>query len=613
MYYNHLNYLFKGYTMKKSKFLYLWVIVFAVFILVGCGSNDDTTPQDTTTPLPQDTTDTQDTTDNTSDDINITYKVNHEEDGDYSWDSSSVVSILLNDDDISINGSGATADGSVLTITSAGVYSVSGTLTDGQIIINSEDEEIVQIILNGIDISSSTTAPIYIISAKKTVFILAENSQNYLSDATTYIYADAEEDEPDSTIFSKDDLSIAGAGSLTIDSNYNDAIKSKDGLVIAGGNIVINSVDDGIVGKDYIALYDGVLNITADGDGIKSTNDSDSEVGYVSIADGTVNITCENDAIQAETNIKISGGTFTLESGGGSSTSIGNDVSAKGLKASTSITIDAGNFTINSADDTLHSNNTIIINDGTFNLSSGDDGIHADTTLTINNGTIDITESYEGIESSLITINDGNINIVSSDDGVNVAGGTDGSGLGGRPSGQGNLSDTGDEYLYINGGTIVVDADGDGIDVNGAIEMNGGIVVVNGPTSSRDGALDYDNTFKINGGVLVAVGSSGMAQAPSSSSTQNAMLISFSGTLSANTMVHIETSSGNELLSFVPTKSYQSLVFSSSEISTGSSYDVYYGGSSTGTVSNGLYEDGSYTTGTKYTNFTQNSVITTIR
>ena len=184
----------------------------------------------------------------------------------------------------------------------------------------------------------------------------------------------------------------------------------------------------------------------------------------------------------------------------------------------------------------------------------------------------------------------------------------------GRPGGAGQdaFTYTGEQYLYINGGYVAIEAAGDGIDVNGAIAMIDGVVVVNGPIQQMNSALDYDAFFNITGGILVAAGSSGMAQAPGAASTQNSLLLNFNGTLQAGTLVHIRTGEGQEVLTFAPSKQYQSIVFSSPALVSGSTYDVYYGGSSTGTAQDGLYQGGEYSPGTKYGSFTVSSVVTTI-
>jgi hypothetical protein len=370
---------------------------------------------------------------------------------------------------------------------------------------------------------------------------------------------------------------------------------------------------------------------------LKSDNEEDTEKGYISIEAGTLNVTAGGDAIQAQTDVMIADGEITLSSGGGSDTYIDETASAKGIKGAVNVNIDGGTFTIDSADDGIHSNGSITINAGSFVIASGDDGMHADSTLDIDDGDIQITKSYEGLESAAITIDGGTFYIVSSDDGINVAGGNDGSGMnwgpgqgggmipgsgmpqgsgpgqGGRPGGGGmdQFAASGDYHLVINGGTIVIDAGGDGLDSNGSIEMTGGVVLVNGPTENMNGALDCA-MFNISGGLLVAVGSSGMAEAPDDSSSQYSVLINFDSAQAAGSLIFIQSGAGDDILTFAPTKQYQSIVLSSSELVNGETYDVYLGGTSTGTPNDGLYEGGTYTPGTQYTSFTISSVVTRI-
>ncbi len=534
--------------------------------------------------------------------------------------------IKLEGDSITFEGSGATVSGNIVTITSAGTYSISGTLNDGQVIVDTEDEEKVVLVLNGADITSSNSAPIYVSNAEKTVITLADKTENYVTDGDSYLFEEGE-DEPNAAVFSKDDLTINGKGSLTVNANYNNGIASKDDLKITGGSITVNAVNDGIKGRDSIAVKDGTITINAGGDGMQSNNDEDAEKGYVALEGGTLDITASLDGIQAETSLLVNGGDITITSGGGSvstSTSGGGGwggrgmegnpnkptESAKGLKAGVDITVTAGTININSADDSIHSNDSITINGGDMLLASGDDGIHSDTTLEINGGNISIAQSYEGIESATITINAGNIHLVASDDGINAVSGTGGAAAGGMPGRGRGMFESGDNYLYVNGGYIAIDALGDGMDINGPIDMTGGVVIVNGPTSNNNGALDYTGTFNLTGGFLVAVGSAGMAQAPSASSTQYSVMYTFESPQAAGTMIHIETKDGREILTFVPTKAYQSVVLSSPELENGATYLVYAGGSSTGTVTDGLYSGGTYTGGTQVTSFVISGMVT---
>jgi hypothetical protein len=531
----------------------------------------------------------------------------HEEAADYSWDTAKIVTISLKDTAIAASGAGVTIDGTTAIITAAGTYCLSGTLADGQIIVDAAKAEMVRLILNGVNITNSTNAPINIQSAQKAMIVLAENTSNVLTDAASYVFPDADTDEPNAALFSKVDLTIYGKGSLSVAGHYNDAIASKDGLIIASGTINVTAVDDGIRGKDYLVVKGGTITVDAKGDGLKADNDEDAKRGYVWIENGVLTINSGDDAITGETDALISDGTITIVSGGGSSYKASSTVSAKGIKGTVVTIIDGGTIAISSADDAIHSNAHLIINGGTFAISSGDDGIHADSTLGINGGDIRISKSYEGIESKMVAINDGTIHLVASDDGLNCAGGKDASGAGGWQ----NPSFSGNYYLYINGGYIDIQTVGDGIDVNGTIIMTGGTVLVNGPTSNGNGPLDYDKAFKITGGFLAASGSSGMAQAPGTSSTQNSLLLNFTSTQSAGTLFNIQTSAGENILTFAPVKAFQSVAFSSPALVKGSYY-AYTGGSSTGTPTDGLYEGGSYTPGTKYASFTVSSVVTSI-
>jgi len=542
-----------------------------------------------------------------------------------STEDASTTVIRLGGDSVIIEGNGVNVNERIVTVTAAGVYDIQGTLNNGQIVVDTQDAETVTLILNSVDITYDVSAPIYVANAGKVVITLADGTENTVTDGATYYYPD-ESDELNAAVFSHDDLTINGTGSLTVNANYNNGIASKDDLKIVSGTITVNAVNDGIKGKDSVSIKDGTITINSGADGIQSTNADEEGKGYILIEGGTFNITSALDGIQAETNLQINGGDFTITSGGGSvnaSTTGGGmwggrgmegnankpTESAKALKASVDVTVMAGTFNISSADDSVHSNGSLTINGGTFQMASGDDGVHADASLTVNAGEITISQSYEGIESEIITINDGTIHLTSSDDGFNAAGGADGSSVNGRP-GQNGFAESGNNHLYINGGYIFVDAGGDGLDSNGPIDMTGGTVIVNGPTNNGNGPLDYTGSFNITGGYLLAVGSSGMAQAPSETSTQYAVMYNFDSMQAAGTMIHIETQSGQEILTFMPTKEYQSVLLSSSALQNGETYVVYTGGSSTGSATDGLYSGGTYSAGTQIASFTTSGMVT---
>lgn len=544
--------------------------------------------------------------------------------------------ITLSNNSISAEGDGVEVVDKTITINSGGTYEVSGTLEDGQIIVDSADEINVYIVFNGVDISCSNSAPIYVKSAKNTIITLADNSENYLSDGSEYLYEEVNDDgtvtdEPSACIFSKDDLTINGNGTLNVVGNYNNGITSKDDLKITAGTVNVTAINNGLKGKDSITIKGGEITVNSTGDGVKSDNTEDTTKGYIIIEGGSLNITSGGDGIQAETTLTISDGDINIVSGGGSSnaathtesfqmgpwanpsntssSSSSETGSAKALKAGTALTVDGGNITIDSADDSIHTNDTVTINGGKFQIKAGDDGIHADSALVINGGDINITESYEGLEAADITINDGNINLVASDDGLNAAGGNDTSQSAGVFGGDKFSASNG--TITINGGYIVIDVAGDGVDSNGSITMTNGTVIVNGPENSGNGALDYDTTFDISGGVFVAAGNNGMVQAPSTSSSQASINVSLPSS-SSNSMVSILDASGNTILSFTPSKTYQSVVISTPELVIGSNYSVYYGGSNSGSESDGLYTDGSASGGTELINFTLSSSVMTV-
>jgi len=525
-------------------------------------------------------------------------------------------SIKLAGDSATVEGSGVTVDRTLVTIISAGVFRLAGTLDDGQIVVDAGASSDVRLILDGVDITCSNSAPLYVRNADKVVITLATGTVNHLTDGDTYVLDGAASDEPDAALFSNDDLTINGTGSLTVEANYHDGIKSDDDLRIVGGSITVTAANDGVKGRDSVAIKDGTLTIAAGGDGIQASNDEDVERGYVVIEGGTVVITSGGDGVQAETGLVVDGGDVTINAGAGSTSGGAYDastISTKGMKAGADLTITGGTFAIDSCDDALHSNGSLAIADGEFLMATGDDGIHAETTLQIDGGDITITTSYEGIEGASVTINAGNIHLTSEDDGINTIGGSDGStadaepgqpGQGGPGPGDGG---SGDYPLYVNGGYLMIDAMGDGIDVNGPINMTGGVIIINGPVNNANGPIDYLGSFTITGGFLVAVGSSGMAQAPDQSSTQPSAGLAWRSPQAGGTMIHLATEDGEDILTFVPTKQFQSLVLSSAELEIGATYVAYTGGSSTGTAVDGLYSEGTYTPGTEAGSFTLES------
>ena len=505
-----------------------------------------------------------------SSNVQVTY-TSSEESGTYTN-----YNAKINLDNMEVEGSGVSISGTTIKVTSAGTYYFSGTAEDANIVVEADKNADVVLVFENANITSTKTAVINGVKAKTITVNLASGSTNTFTDSSTYTVF-TEDDEPNATVFSKTDLVINGSGKLIINSNYEDGIVSKDTLRIVGANIEITAKDDGIRGKDYTAIKNSTITIKSGGDGIKSTNTDDTSLGYVLIEDSTINITAENDGIQAETVLTMTNSDINIKTTGDTSKkdTDGNTISSKGLKAGTEITINSGNITVNSSDDSIHSNSYVIINGGTITLTSGDDGIHADNNILINDGTIKITKSYEGIESSYIKINGGDISVVASDDGINVAGGNDSSSMG-RPGANTFSVQSSGRELVINGGTISVVADGDGLDSNGAITINGGDITVFGAVNGGNGALDYDEKCTVNGGSLIVYGANGMWQNPSTDSTQYS--IAFSNTGSVGDKIELKDSNGNTVASFTATKAYGMICFSNSSLTKGETYTLYVNG-----------------------------------
>lgn len=498
---------------------------------------------------------------------------------------------------ITLNGSSATSDGNnasisggVITITTAGDYVITGTLSDGQLIVNAAVGEEVHIVLDNASITNTTGSAVLITGGDKVIITLKEGTSNVIKDASTYVQA---EEEPNAAIFSSSDLTFNGTGELIIDANYNHAIYSKDDLRLIDVNMTITAENDAIKGKDVVWAQGVTLNITANGDGIVATNTETTEVGNVLIADSDITIKAGLDGIQAENILDIVSGTYNITSG----TLMSAEESGKGLKAVNEIIIDGGDFVISAKDDSIHTNGALVINNGSLSLTSGDDGLHADNSITINGGHTTIVGSYEGIEAAVITLNDGVVDLTSFDDGINGSSG----------SGSQSMSSESGVLVTINGGTLVMDASGDGLDSNGSLVMNDGTVIVFGPTNNGNGAIDYNGTFELKGGTLLAVGSSGMAEQASTSS-QNTVLINFSG-VSAGETVSIIDGSGNIIVSVVAPKAFSSIVYSGTNLVNGD-YALVSGGSTDSTYTNNLSTSGTLSAYTSIGTFSISQTVT---
>lgn len=493
--------------------------------------------------------------------------------------SAQAAKILFSQSGVSIEGDGAEADKNTAVITRSGDYIVSGQSENGRLIVDAEDC-VVHIIFDGLSLECPTSAPVYIKRSDKTIITLSEGTKNYITDGQSYTYDAPEEEEPNAAIFSKDDLTINGRGSLAVKALFNNGIGSKDVLKITGGEIMVEAVDNGLVGRDSLAIDGGVLKISASGDGLRSTNDEDSQKGNIIILSGELALKAQKDGMQAANSLMVAGGRHKITSGGGSaqySGSLLEEESQKGLKAQNSLNISGGSLIIDSADDALHSNGELNITGGDVTVSTGDDGAHADGTLTVSGGNISVLESYEGLEGLNVNIKGGRIIINAEDDGVNSAGGSD---TGGMRPGDGFSYDKQENgtNISIEDGYIFIEASGDGIDSNGSVYMTGGTLLISGPDDGGNGALDYDGSFELSGGILIAAGSSAMAMNVSQAAGQSSILAFFNQPCEAGKFAAITDGQDNLIAAFKPGKSFDSIVFSAPELCQGKSFRIYTGG-----------------------------------
>ena len=510
-------------------------------------------------------------------------------------DTTGATVIIFFGETASVSGSGATAEGGVVTVSAAGTYVLRGTGA-GRVIVNAKKQDVV-LVLENLNLTCSYGSPLYIYKSSSTTVYLADGSENALTDGEVYTYdneySSAEDEEPNACLYSKSDLIIAGSGKLIVTANQNNGITGKDTLKIDGATVVVTAKSHGINGKDSLTIRAAKITVTSGGDALRSTNDYDTALGFIVIVDSDLTLTSGEDGVQAETTLTISGGTCTVTSGGGASGKVDSDTSAKGLNANGNLCLLSGAYALNCCDDAIHSNANIVIKGGTFTIATGDNGIHADENVTVSGGAITVTKSYEGIEGKSIDLTGGEISVTASDDGLNAAGGADSSGFGGPGFGGGDRFGTASSNVYIRiaGGKLYVNASGDGIDSNGNLIVSGGETYVDGPTGNGDGALDYDGTATITGGILVAVGSSGMAQNFGTASTQGSILLNFStGSKSAVTLTDAQ---GNVLVSYTPSKTYNSVVISCPGLVQGGTYTVSAcGQSSSVTLSSLIYGSG---------------------
>ena len=499
--------------------------------------------------------------------------------------------------------SGYKISGTALTINEAGTYLITGSCSEGSVKVKKGTTG-VTLVLSDLTLTCSTTAPLAVNKdCGQTIITL-----NGVSTITDNEADETSEDYEGSAIKVKNgsNLLINGDGVLNVNGATKNAIKgaSEVDITIAGGTINASAANNALASDGSVTITGGTINILSADDGIKSVPDEDdtASAGKITISGGSVTVNCTSDAIYASNSVDISGGTFDITTCGGyNSTSFdSNSSSAKGIKASSdiedaepAITISGGVFSLNTADDAIHSDATVTVTGGTFNIYTGDDGMHGDTTLTLGTEggsnkdlSVTVSSSYEGLEAGNVYVYSGTYEINSSDDGMNSAGGSsNGSdpGWGGgnsfrpsRPGGggfnPGGQSSSGDYAIYIYGGKLYVKAGGDGLDSNGPLYLYGGDITVWGAASNsqaRDNSpLDADGSILLKGATVFAAGSGQMAETPASGS-QN--YVKSTSTIASGKGIYVKDSSGNTVYSTNAIEQVNYVLYSSPSLSSGAS------------------------------------------
>ncbi|MBR2327474.1 MAG: carbohydrate-binding domain-containing protein [Clostridia bacterium] len=486
---------------------------------------------------------------------------------------------------ITLLGSGAEASsdsveisGNTVTLKAEETYIISGNL-NGTLTVDTDGKAKPHIIFNGVNITADGFAALYVKEADKVVITLAKGSENSLTSVGAFRQTDG--NGVDAAVFSKQDITFNGSGSLTVSSPSGHGITSKDDLVFTGGSYRVNAGLQAIDANDSIRIAKGTsFEITAGKDGLHAENNDDDSLGFIYLAGGSFDITSKNDGISAGAYLQAEDGEFNI-------TASGSSGSMKGIKAVGTVLINGGRFTVNSKDDAVHSNSSVVINGGSLEITTDDDGIHADESLVIKGGAINITKCYEGLEALNVSVEGGAVSLIATDDGINAAGGKDGSGFGGGggfgkdhfgKGGKGGFSmgnNLSKGSITVSGGTVYIQSSGDGMDANGTLLISGGFVTVCGPTKGDTATLDYDISGSITGGTFIGTGSANMAQTFSDAS--QGVIAGRVGNVLANTRITLKDGSGKVIIDHTPVLDYAVIIVSSPELVSGESYELTIG------------------------------------
>lgn len=488
---------------------------------------------------------------------------------DLTWDSSDEKAIDLANPTAT---DGVSVENGTITITSGGTYRITGEYS-GQVKIEAAKTDTVRLVLDNAKITNSTGAAINVVSAAEAIIYTAAGTTNTVADEANY--AATGDDDPDAAIYSTANLTLTGEGSLSVKGAYEEGIHTTGGLVIASGTLEVNAANTGIKGKDYVDITGGIVNVTAAQDGIKSTNTDDESLGFTRLSAGSVTISAGDDGLKAPHTLEISGGTLNIEK------------SNEGIEAQY-INILDGDVTVNSTDDGINAS----LKDSSSDTSS-------DTT----SGTATAGQQTQQNQN-------GQVQQAPAGGGAAPGGSQDSTGQnqnmpqpptdGAMPGGGGGTFEVVDAAINISGGTVTVNAEGDGIDSNGTATFSGGTVTVNGPAAGGNNALDSNGDLLLNGGTVTAGSTADMFEAPSSASTSGYLKITDSSALTQGSTVQVTDSSGTVVANYkITTSGVQLVLVSNKNIVKGQSYTVSVTSGSVDaastTAASGASELGSFT------------------
>ena len=488
---------------------------------------------------------------------------------DLTWDSSGEKTIDLANPTAT---DGVSVENGTITITSGGTYRLTGEYS-GQVKIEAAKTDTVRLVLDNAKITNSTGAAINVVSAAEAIIYTAAGTTNTVADEANYTATG--DDDPDAAIYSTANLTLTGEGSLSVKGAYEEGIHTTGGLVIASGTLEVNAANTGIKGKDYVDITGGIVNVTAAQDGIKSTNTDDESLGFTRLSAGSVTVSAGDDGLKAPHTLEISGGTLNIEK------------SNEGIEAQY-INILDGDVTVNSTDDGINASLKDSSSDTSSDTTSGT-ATTGQQTQQNQNGQVQQAPAGGGAAPGGSQGSTGqNQNMPQPP--------TDGA----MPGGGGGTFEVVDAAINISGGTVTVNAEGDGIDSNGTATFSGGTVTVNGPAAGGNNALDSNGDLLLNGGTVTTGSTADMFEAPSSASTSGYLKITDSSALTQGSTVQVTDSSGTVVANYkITTSGVQLVLVSNKNIVKGQSYTVSVTSGSVDaastTAASGASELGSFT------------------